>query len=118
MERLSCSAKDCVNNINFLCSAKAIHVKGIDAYSSSGTLCSTYKFNNFTNAVSSVPNVNFYGAITQPFTHKITMSPEIACDAIKCVHNSKGYCAASDVLINGEYADSMNKVICETFKPL
>lgn len=118
MERLSCSAQSCINNINYLCSAKAIHIKGVDAYSSGGTKCSTYHISNFANATSNITNVNLYGAITQPFTSEITMSPEIACDAIKCIHNSKGYCFASDVLINGEYAESMNKVTCETFKPV
>lgn len=115
MEKLSCSARCCINNINGLCSAKAIHIRGVEAYSSSGTFCNTYEFNKFSNTVSNITNVNFFGAITQPFTNNIMMSPEIACDAVKCTHNNRGFCDAKDVYINGEYSKNVNEITCQTF---
>lgn len=42
MGRLTCSAGSCVNNVNGLCSANEIDVKGLNSHASSETECEAF----------------------------------------------------------------------------
>ncbi|WP_315114377.1 DUF1540 domain-containing protein [Clostridium intestinale] len=117
MNKLGCSAMDCVNNISGLCSANVILVTGHDASSSSGTQCGTFAEKSFKNAVTSVGNTNYVGELKQMFSNnsEILMSPEVKCEARKCAYNKRGECSADNLVIFGPEARSSYGTACETF---
>jgi len=114
--KLSCSATECVHNINSLCSANTIHVGGINAYTSGGTQCDTFAEKSFKNAFANMGNMNVVGEIKQLFTNSsVEMSPQIKCDAIRCTYNEGKICVASNVQIYGPAAGTSEGTQCETF---
>ena len=114
--RLTCNADNCVNNVNGLCSANTIKVKGMDSHSSSGTECETFAVRGVKNALSNLTNMNIPGEIRQLFTNNtIEMSPYVKCDADNCVHNSAGKCIAANIQITGPKANVSADTKCETF---
>lgn len=114
---LSCSAENCVHNMNGLCSANKIHVAGISAVSSGDTECSTFAEKGFVNAVTNMFNMNIPGEIRQLFSNdNIAMSPKIECDAVRCVYNSDRHCVADSVQVMGIHAKSSDGTQCETFR--
>lgn len=117
MNKLGCSAMDCVNNLNGLCSANVILVTGHDAGSSSETQCSTFAKKGFMNAVASVGNTNYVGEVKQIFSNnsQVLMSPEVKCEAKKCSYNERGLCGADNLVIFGPGAESSYGTACETF---
>ena len=113
---LSCSATDCVHNINSLCSASTIHVGGMNAHTSGGTQCDTFAEKGFRNAVANMGNMNVVGEIKQLFTNSsVEMSPQIKCDAVRCVHNADRLCNANNIQIYGPAAATSEGTQCETF---
>ena len=113
---LSCSANGCVNNVNGLCSANTIHVKGVSAHTSMGTECETFAEKSFKNAIMNMGNMNIGGEIRQLVNKNgISMSPQIQCNACNCVHNINKYCNANNVQINGYGAVTSEGTQCETF---
>ena len=118
LSQLSCNAANCVNNVGGLCTARVIHVAGKQASSSPETDCNTFGERTLGNAVKNIANMNIGGEIIQAFnSEEIKMSPEIVCDAVKCIHNSHRNCKASNVQIFGPEAMSNLNTQCETFKP-
>lgn len=116
MGDLICSAVNCVNNVEGLCSAVNIHVNGKSALNSAQTSCRTFAEKGFMNALSSIPNTNVVGEIKQIFNAEdIAMSPHIICDAVNCRHNSSGLCCAGYIQINGAGSRHGGDVNCETF---
>jgi hypothetical protein len=114
---LSCSALNCVHNINSLCSANKIHVTGMNAVTSDDTQCKTFAEKGLINAVTNIFNMNIPGEIRQVFNNdSISMSPRIECDATRCIYNSNRICDASNVQIMGIDANSSENTQCETFK--
>jgi hypothetical protein len=117
MAKLSCNAENCVNNVSGgFCTAGQIHIKGDNAHSSEGTLCSTFAEKSFKNSVKSMTNTNYTGELMQIFSDdEIVVSPDIKCEAVKCVFNENHNCKAKNVLINGEHSVSELSTQCETF---
>jgi hypothetical protein len=117
MAKLSCNAENCVNNVTgAFCTAGVIHIKGNNAHSSQGTICSTFAEKNFKNAVISMTNTNYTGELMQVFSsNDIVVNPGIKCGAEKCVYNENQNCNAPNVLINGEHSVSQLSTQCETF---
>ena len=114
---LSCSATECVHNINSLCAANTIHVGGMSARTSGGTQCDTFAEKGFRNAVANMGNMNVVGEIKQLFTNSsVEMSPQIKCDAVKCVYNASRICNANYVQIYGPAAATSEGTQCETFR--
>lgn len=115
--KLSCSAGNCVHNMNGLCSANSIHVNGITSHSSSGTDCSTFSEKGFKNAFMNMGNMNIGGEIRQLFNSgSVEMSPKIQCDAVNCMYNANKQCDASNIQIYGPGATSVTGTQCETFR--
>jgi hypothetical protein len=113
---LSCSAENCVQNINGLCAANKIHVTGKGAMTSGNTACDTFAEKSFTNAVTNMFNMNVAGEVKQIFNKgSIEMSPKIECDALRCSYNSNKVCTANNVQIMGAHANSSIDTQCETF---
>jgi Domain of Unknown Function (DUF1540). len=117
MGKLSCNATNCVNNVAGLCSADIISIKGKDAISSSETVCDTFKQKGIMNALVSMGNTNYVGEVEQMFSdfHEILMTPEVHCNAKKCIYNKHGICGADNLFIYGPRADSVQNTECETF---
>lgn len=114
--KLTCSAMNCVHNMNGLCSANAIEVDGISAHSSSGTMCGTFVEKGLKNSFVNMTNMNVAGEIKQIFTNsKVVMSPKIKCYADHCKYNEQHLCNASNVIINGPDASTSEGTKCETF---
>lgn len=117
MGNLSCSAGNCVNNINGLCSANKINVAGISANASIDTQCETFSEKGFVNSFKNLSNMNLPGEIRQIFNNNsVQMSPEIKCSAINCVYNVNRVCNANDIVIYGTGAASSEGTQCETFR--
>lgn len=114
---LSCSAANCVNNTNGLCSANTINVRGSAAHTSSGTDCETFSEKGFVNAFKNLGNMNIAGEIRQLVRKdSIEMSPNIKCQAENCVYNVNRICGADNVQIYGPGAASSEGTECETFR--
>ena len=117
MGRLTCSAGNCVNNVNGLCSANKIDVKGFNSHTSSETECEVFAPKGFVNAVKNLGNMNIPGEIRQVFNRDdIEMSPDIKCEAANCVYNVNSACIADNVIIYGPDADTSEGTECETFR--
>lgn len=115
--KLSCSAANCVNNVNGLCSANTIEVDGPRAQTSSGTECNTFAQKGFKNAVMNLTNMNLPGEIRQIFSKdSVEMNPSIKCRAVNCIHNINEICNAKSVMIYGPGARSSDDTECQTFK--
>ncbi|MFD3155749.1 DUF1540 domain-containing protein [Haloimpatiens sp. FM7330] len=115
--KLACSASNCVNNENGLCTANKIDIMGINSVSSDGTNCDNFAEKGIKNALSNMFNINVTGEFKQIFTKEsIEMSPEIKCKAINCIHNVNNTCIASNVYIHGDSAFTKEQTKCETFK--
>lgn len=114
--KLVCSAVQCVNNINNLCTANLIRIEGNRAHTSSGTFCYTFAEKGLGNAIANLTNMNFAGEVKQIFSKEIEMSPIINCSSVNCTYNIGGKCSASDVKITGEHAHTKSGTYCETFK--
>jgi hypothetical protein len=116
--KLSCSAVSCVNNMNGLCSANSINVRGSVAHTSSGTECETFAQKGFMNAVRNLGNMNIAGEIRQLVRgdDAVEMSPGIRCAAVNCVYNMNRVCGASNVQIYGPGAATSEGTECETFR--
>lgn len=113
---LSCSAMNCVNNVNGLCSAYKIHVGGMKAITSKETQCKTFAEKGFISGLANLGNMNLPGEIRQLFSNEvISMTPQIACEAVKCVYNSDRICSAAKIQIMGNSANSSEETQCETF---
>lgn len=117
MGKLGCSAMNCVNNVSGLCSANVILIKGHNASTSSGTECSTFAEKSFRNAVTSVANTNYVGEVKQMFSDnsEILMSPDVQCEARKCLYNKRGLCSADNLVVFGPGAINAYGTVCETF---
>ncbi|MCY6371251.1 DUF1540 domain-containing protein [Clostridium ganghwense] len=116
--KLSCSAGNCVHNINGLCAAREIQVTGLTATTSNATQCNTFAERNFKNAFTNLANMNVVGEAKQLFARNssVEMSPKIACDAQNCLYNKNKICNASSVQINGLQAQTSELTQCETFR--
>lgn len=115
--KLSCSAANCVNNMNGLCSANAINVNGVSAHTSSGTECETFAEKGFVNAVKNLTNMNIAGEIKQLVKKdSVEMSPDIKCQAANCVYNVSRICSATNVQVYGPGASTSEGTECETFR--
>lgn len=115
--KLTCTATDCVHNLNGLCSAKRIHVGGITAASHSDTQCDTFSPKGVKNAFYNLGNMNVTGEIKQLFNRdSVEMSPEIKCSAEKCKHNSNKTCNAVNLSIDGYGAKESDGTKCSTFE--
>lgn len=116
MSDLICSATNCVNNVEGLCSAINIHISGRNSDNSVGTACKTFALKGLANAISSITNTNVVGEIKQIFDNEnIAMSPHINCEANKCRHNSGGMCCAIHVQVYGSGCDDSECTDCETY---
>lgn len=117
MGKLSCSAGNCVNNMNGLCSANKINVVGTNVNTSIGTQCETFSEKGFVNAFKNLSNMNLPGEIRQIFNNgSVEMSPEIKCNASNCVYNVNRVCNANDIIIYGPGAGTSEETQCETFR--
>ncbi|WP_035292313.1 DUF1540 domain-containing protein [Clostridium sp. KNHs214] len=115
--KLMCSATDCVNNINGLCAAYIINIQDEKASNSEETYCDTFDESGLGNAVKNMFNMNVVGEAKQIFINEsIQMSPEIKCNAEKCMYNSDGICEADYVSISGIGKENQEGTNCETFQ--
>jgi hypothetical protein len=114
---LSCNALNCVHNTSGLCSANKILVDGMSASTSNETNCHTFAEKGLKNALTNMLNMNVAGEMRQIFNKSsISMSPEIACEATKCVYNMDKVCSAQNVQIIGSSANTSDDTKCETFR--
>ncbi|SCN25944.1 hypothetical protein N3C_2595 [Clostridium sp. N3C] len=115
---LSCNAVNCVHNMGGLCSANKIQINGMSALTSTSTQCMTFAEKGFINALMNISNINIPGEIRQLVSKDgIHMYPEVACNAVKCVHNKDQRCEADRVIIAGAHAMDNEGTYCETFAP-
>lgn len=116
MSKLICSAINCVNSIDGLCTAKIIHISGKDINSNNKTYCNTFSHRTLKNSLASISNVNVVGEIKQIFNkNSIVMSPKITCEIDKCGYNFRGECISLNVQIRGVNCNSSQCTECETF---
>lgn len=106
---LGCNAVKCSYNLDYLCTADKIDVKGSNATTSEYTDCGTFTQKN-------IDNRNPNSEIKSVFkSNEGKMSPEIICDAMQCRFNSDKHCTSNNVMIKGQGAESAKSTECETF---
>lgn len=114
--KLKCSAIRCANNVNETCIASSIHVMGSLANTSLETDCDTFLEKGDIFSTSHFTNRNLAGEYVQLFSNEsVDMSPDIACDAERCIYNVNRLCSADYVKIDGDKAMSSDQTQCETF---
>lgn len=114
---LSCNASHCIHNINGLCLASNITVKGFSAQGAADTLCSTFAEKNFKNAFAALSNNNLSGEVKQIFNvNSISMYPKVSCNATRCKYNQNMLCQAEGLVISGSGAISPEGTYCSSFK--
>lgn len=115
MSNLICSAINCLNNIDGLCTARIIHIAGKEINSNNKNYCKTFSNRTLRNTLTSMTNMNLVGEIRQVFNkNTIVMSPNIVCESNKCGYNLRGECVALKVQISGEICHSKQCTECET----
>ena len=117
MTKLSCTARDCVNNEGGLCGAENIMIEGVNSTTSIETYCSNYKKETVTSQIAALGNTNYVGEVMQMISSmdEMVMSPEVFCHAQKCFYNGNGKCEARNIMILSEEDGSLNGARCETF---
>lgn len=117
MTRLSCTARNCVNNEGGLCGAENILVKGVEASSSQETFCSSFKEETVVSQIAAIGNTNYVGEVMQMLSDMsdIKMSPNVHCYATRCFYNGNGICEARDMMIIGDGAKDSRDTLCQTF---
>ena len=116
MSKLICSAINCLNNIDGLCTARTIHIAAKDINSNNKAYCKTFSNRTLKKALVNMTNMNLLGEIRQVFNkNTIVMSPSVACEAYKCGYNFRGDCVSLNVQICGESCHSDQCTECETF---
>lgn len=116
MTLLSCSAKNCVNYINGVCTAMTIEVNGEKAENRTETSCITFAPRNFANAIKNVFNTNYAGTIMQAIDSDNEIDHKIRCYAINCKYNKDMSCLSRDIQIFGPEASTSESTDCETFQ--
>lgn len=117
---LKCNACDCIHNKQESCNAHVIQVnesgsrrKGKDVF------CNTYAQNENGSGLLTNQPINFvaskYGALSEEYATDFNgESPQVACKALKCVHNKNLECKAHDINILAPHNNDL-KCECETF---
>lgn len=116
MNKLKCSAVNCLYNYDALCSAETIKVQGEQAMGSGATFCGTFSSKSIGNYVSSITNMNYGGAAKQLF-NTAAMEPHVLCDAVNCIYNANQLCNADNVQIQNEVSTTAEQTECQTFYP-
>lgn len=116
MPNLICSAINCLNNIDGLCTARIIHITGKDINSNNKTYCNTFRYRTLKNSLTNLRNTNLLGEIKQIFNKdSIVMSPKITCEINRCGYNFRGECISLKVQIYGINCNRDQCTECETF---
>ncbi|MBU5592611.1 DUF1540 domain-containing protein [Clostridium sp. MSJ-4] len=117
MAKLSCNVTNCIHNGGGLCGARVIHIIGKEADTSRGTECDTFEDTDITAAIRGMTNINIGGQLRQAFENeKVVVSPDITCEAKKCIYNADRRCTAEYVQIYGPASLSNSYTRCESFK--
>lgn len=106
---LRCEAKKCVYNLERICTAPEILVRGEDTMGGRFTYCSTFSDEGDEASLRNWNcdnNYNFF----------IT-SPEVECTAINCEYNQREMCYAPHVKIVSAIATAPIQTECQTFIP-
>lgn len=116
MTKLICSAVNCLNNIDGLCTARVIHIEGKDINSGNKSYCKTFSDRTLRSTLAGMVNMNIIGEVRQVFKkNSIVMSPKVTCEIHKCGYNFRGECIALNVQIYGTNCYSKQCTECETF---
>jgi hypothetical protein len=107
---LRCEAKKCVYNLNELCTAPEIIVRGEDTMGGRFTYCSTFALDDNDKAsLKHLNNDNNYNFFIN--------SPEVECTAVNCEYNQREMCYAPHVKIVSAIATAPIQTECQTFIP-
>ncbi|MGI6449686.1 MAG: DUF1540 domain-containing protein [Desulfitobacteriia bacterium] len=107
---LRCEAEKCVFNLERICTASEILVRGEDTMGGRFTYCSTFSLDDDREAsLKYLNNDNNYNVF-------IT-SPEVECTAINCEYNQGEMCYAPHVKIVSAVATAPIQTECQTFIP-
>lgn len=115
MTRLACSANNCVNHVNGMCTALTITVNGERAESKQETYCETFAPRTFVNAIKSAFNTNYAGTIIQALDSQSDVDHKIKCSVLNCTYNVGMTCTSTDIQIFGPEARTSTSTECETF---
>ncbi|MPQ42683.1 DUF1540 domain-containing protein [Clostridium tarantellae] len=115
MARLICTAYNCVNNVNSLCTAFNLHIEGEKANCKSETMCETFAPRTFINALKNTFNTNYVGSIMQALNPDFDVVHHIYCNVTNCTYNIGLKCTSTDIRILGDNANTSENTECETF---
>jgi hypothetical protein len=107
---LRCEAEKCIFNLEEICTAPEIQVKGEDTMGGRFTYCSTFSVDS--NGKASLKHLNN----DNNYNFFIT-SPEVKCTAINCEYNQRNICYAPHVKMVSSVATAPIQTECRTFIP-
>lgn len=116
MTKLACSAFNCVNNVDAICTAAVIDINGENVNSKEGTECETFAPRTLGNAVKNVFNSNYLGVIAKAFDSDHNVGHSIRCTVSKCYYNLDNTCTSDYIQVYGPNANTSTETECETFK--
>ncbi|APH22068.1 TPA: DUF1540 domain-containing protein [Clostridium botulinum] len=113
MDKLICSAENCINNLQGRCTAHSIEVENNDSHSQ----CKTFAAKGAIETMSRFHNTNLTEGFKGMFTEESNMVPEVNCEVYSCVHNNDRRCNADAIEINGDEIRTRNssETICSTY---
>ncbi|EPY6471507.1 DUF1540 domain-containing protein [Clostridium sporogenes] len=113
MNKLVCSAENCINNLKGQCTANSIEVENNDSHSQ----CKTFAAKGAIETMSRFHNTNLTEGFKDMVTGENNMVPEVNCEVYSCVHNNDRRCSADAIEINGDEVRTRNssETICSTY---
>ncbi|EJO5346878.1 DUF1540 domain-containing protein [Clostridium botulinum] len=114
MNKLTCSAENCINNLQGRCTANSIEVENNHSH----TQCKTFAAKGAIETMSRFHNTNLTEGFKDIFTQGNNMVPQVNCEVYNCVHNNNRVCTADSIEINGDEERTRNSMetICSTYK--
>ncbi len=114
MDKLICSAENCINNINRYCTANSIEIENNNSHSQ----CKTFAAKGAIETMSKFHNTNLTAGLQNMFAEENNMAPEVNCEVYSCVYNNNRICGADAIEIKGDDIRTKNssETICSTYK--
>ena len=114
MNKLTCSAENCINNLQGYCTANSIEVENNASHSQ----CKTFAAKGAVETMSRFHNTNLTKGFTGMFSEENNMVPQVNCEVYNCVHNNNRICTADAIEINGDKSRTRNssETICSTYE--
>ncbi|HEY3315438.1 MAG TPA: DUF1540 domain-containing protein [Bacillota bacterium] len=116
---VKCSVDTCAHWLpGEVCGAGNIDILDRQAKNADDTKCKTfYLRSSVANAIGALDNINWSGAIREPFQEGLQLTPSVTCVVEGCAYWSSGdHCDARSIRVTGDDANQCEETDCQTFE--